>query len=131
MPTKIRIIGLTLVCMLGIYPATEGQNYSPGVGLFGCFDAPLMCSDEEIQGFVGLTLPNNAPFVCPPSFCGSCETTQWFQFVSDGNPFELIIEPNFCNGTPGGSGLQAMIFSTEDCFNFTPESSCYIQDRQV
>jgi hypothetical protein len=55
-------------------------------------------------------------------FCGSIENNGWFSFVADSSRMTLRIDVPECNY---GYGIQAQIFQTADCINFTPRSNCW------
>jgi hypothetical protein len=100
-------------------PATP----TPGLGTFGCEEAPLLCSLSELDGYFNCTAETGVGF-CPPQFCGTCENYQWFSFVATTTSLQIEIIPLYCDGTPTGNGMQAVIYETDDCFNFWQVSNC-------
>lgn len=55
-------------------------------------------------------------------FCGSIENNAWFSFVADSTRMTFRIDVPDCNY---GYGIQAQVFETTDCINFTPRSNCW------
>lgn len=95
----------------------------PGTGPSGCDNAPLFCSEAAFDGYCSETGATGVG-ICPGPFCGSCENYNWFSFIAGSTVIQLQITPVNCQGAGGGSGLQAQIYATDDCTNFTAVSNC-------
>jgi subtilisin-like proprotein convertase family protein len=95
----------------------------PGTGINGCAEAPILCGESELDLITGTLSPTGVGIV-PPQFCGSAENYHWYGFVAGSPTISLEIIPSNCAGTPNGSGLQAMMFGTDDCENFEAVSDC-------
>lgn len=65
--------------------------------------------------------PDSSPDLLA-DFCGSVENNGWFTFVADSSRMTLRIDVPDCNF---GYGIQARIFESSDCVNFTPKSNCW------
>ncbi len=101
----------------------------PGTGAQACQNAPLFCSEAEFDGYCGNTY-NSGVGVCPGPFCGSCENYQWFSFIANSTTIQLEIVVSNCQGTAMGSGMQAQMYQTGDCSNFTAVSNCWSPGNQ-
>ena len=97
--------------------------FPPGTGPQACQNAPLFCSEADFDGYCSST-GNTGVGICPAAFCGSCENYNWFSFVANSTTIQLEITPSSCAGTGMGDGLQAHMYQTADCVNFTPVSNC-------
>ncbi len=95
----------------------------PGTGAQGCQNAPLFCSEEDMDGYCSTTGATGTG-ACPSAFCGTCENSHWLSFIAGGTVVTLTISPSNCAGQPSGTGLQAQLFATADCTNFTAVSNC-------
>ncbi|MBK7336850.1 MAG: hypothetical protein IPJ00_12065 [Saprospirales bacterium] len=95
----------------------------PGTGAQGCQNAPLFCSEEDMDGYCSTTGATGAG-TCPSAFCGTCQNSHWLSFIAGGTVVTLTISPSNCAGQPSGTGLQAQLFATTDCTNFTAVSNC-------
>lgn len=83
-----------------------------------CLSAPLVGC--ELDGYEG----NNAEFTSSgniPGFCGLVENDHHFKFIATEDIVAITITPSSCDK---GLGLQALLYSTDDCTNFTNESLC-------
>ncbi len=87
-------------------------------------NACVPCALTDFEGFSGSTIIGSFCDV-PGSFCGSIENAQWFAFIAAEPLIEFFIETSNCAGTPNGGGIQAQIFSSDDCDNFTEVSNCW------
>jgi hypothetical protein len=87
----------------------------PRDGSDACNDAPVFCSVSELDGYCSL-------FPIPESE-HSCENYHFLGFVANSNSISLLITPSNC-GTPDGTGVQAQIYETNNCLNFTAVSNC-------
>ncbi len=106
--------------MAGFHTGLIAQPCSAGNS---CFDAPLLCGNV-LNGFSGSTGPSN-DITQPDIFCGIIENNEWIKFVACDPNVELELLIDNCAGTLTGSGLQAEIFETSDCSNFTSVSDCF------
>lgn len=82
-----------------------------------CSNAPLLC---DLDGYCS----NNAGATntgTPNAFCGIVENNEWVSFVAGSETFILEMTVSNCQNS---SGLQAQVFYTEDCQNFTAVSNC-------
>ena len=95
----------------------------PGTGPQGCQNAPLFCSEAEFDGFCSST-ENTGVGICPGPFCGSCENYHWMSFIANSTTIQLEIIPSNCQGAGMGSGVQAQMYQTSNCTNFTAVSNC-------
>ncbi len=91
-----------------------------------CCEAILMSSDE-LNGYCG----NTGGYTAEPStidqFCANIENNAWIAFVPSSNLVEMEIEGYNCasNGPGIPVAIQAHIFTTTDCVNFTvPNAEC-------
>ncbi len=101
----------------------------PGTGPQACQNAPLFCSEADFNGYCGNTY-NSGVGPCPGPFCGSCENYQWFSFIANSTTIQLEIVVTNCQGTAMGSGMQAQMYQTDDCSNFTAVSNCWSPGNQ-
>ena len=83
-----------------------------------CSTAPLMSCN--LDGYMG-TSAGYTPGPPPDGFCGLVENDQYFRFVVDEVPVVIQIAPSSCSI---GKGLQATLYETTDCTNFTEASLC-------
>lgn len=87
---------------------------SPTLVSFGFSDTVCGYSNFNFTPDVSVDLDND--------FCGSIENNSWFSFVADSTSMTLAFEVSNCLS---GFGIQAMVFETVDCINFTPRSNCW------
>lgn len=93
-----------------------------------CGTAPLLC---DLNGYCGNTTgwytPDNAGIGSTGlgQFCGSIENNSWVSFIAETNSASFQITSSNC--ASAASGIQAAIFSTNDCSNFQPISTCVSQ----
>ena len=116
-------IALLLALLFGAAYALSAQcnlPEPPGTGPLGCQNAPVLCSTADLDGYCSTT-GNTGAGVCPPPFCATCENSHWLAFYAGTSTVSLLITPSNC---VGGGGLQAQIFATSDCNNFTAVSNC-------
>ncbi len=117
----MRLKNFLLLSLISLFVCSVGysQVCIPGSS---CFDAPLICG-VELDGYTHSTgAPND--ITQPDIFCGVIENNQWIRFVACETTAEIELIVNSCQGTLTGSGLQAEIFATDDCFNFVSVSNC-------
>lgn len=124
----VKILRVSIALILGflaIQQASAQCNLPepPGTGPQGCANAPLFCSEAEFDGYCSTT-GNTGVGVCPSPFCGSCENYHWFSFIAGSSTITLTITPSGCVGQPNGTGLQAQMYATSNCVNFTAVSNC-------
>ena len=91
-------------------PAPQGGD--------NCVDAPLMSCN--LDGYVGSSGGFTAG-VPPDGFCGLVENDQYFRFIADEDVIAISIVPSNCTTA---KGLQAALYTTGDCSNYTLESIC-------
>ena len=91
-----------------------------------CCEAILL-SEDELNGYCG----NTGGYTSEPNnineFCANIENNTWIAFVPSSNLVEMEIEGYNCASAGSGSfgGIQAHIFTTNDCVNFTvPNADC-------
>lgn len=77
---------------------------------------------DTICGFTNLDHTPDVGANLSNVFCGSIENNSWFTFVADSAEMSFGINTGSCLT---GFGLQAQVFSTTNCFNFTPVSLCW------
>jgi hypothetical protein len=56
------------------------------------------------------------------TFCGTIENNGWFSFVADTSVVHFFFNVSNCYHA---NGIQAQVFSTPDCMNFTAVSNCF------
>ncbi len=101
------------------FPAAPGED---------CSGAPVLCSYNDLHGYMseGLPIPNP---IAPPDFCAtSFDNVQWLGFVAHSNFLQLEIEVSNCLGSlsPPIGGIQVGIYGADDCCEgFFPVSNCY------
>ncbi|MCB0707347.1 MAG: gliding motility-associated C-terminal domain-containing protein [Saprospiraceae bacterium] len=100
---------------------------SPGVGPNACAQAPIFCSEADLDGYCSSTYASGVG-PCPPPFCGSCENYQFLGFIASSNVIQLEVTANNCTGTPNGSGVQAQIY--DGCANPQAVSDCWSSGAQ-
>ncbi|MEK7258052.1 MAG: hypothetical protein AAB316_25055, partial [Bacteroidota bacterium] len=88
-------------------------------------EACIMCDPCIVNGYVGNTGTPNTGDV-PGPFCGSVENNQWFAFLAPASgTLSLSFTSYNCAGAGGGSGIQAEMYSTNDCNTFVSVSNCW------
>ena len=115
------VVALTLFSINAWSQCNEPEP--PGTGPQACNNAPLFCSEADFDGFCSST-ENSGVGLCPAPFCGSCENYHFLSFIANSTTIELDIIPNNCDGTGMGAGIQAHMYQTNDCVNFTAVSNC-------
>jgi hypothetical protein len=121
----LRFIPLVAALCLFAYEGYSQCNepFPPGTGPQACNNAPLFCSEADFDGFCSET-SNSGVGICPGPFCGSCENYHFMSFIANSTTIQLQITPSNCAGTGMGSGVQAEIYETSDCVQFTSVSNC-------
>lgn len=84
--------------------------------------ACVLPSSTLLHCYTGATT-DNAPVVTPP-WCGGIHNNHWFAFIAEDETVSMDL---MVLGCEVGDGLQAAIFSTNDCLNFTFASNCIDQ----
>lgn len=89
-----------------------------------CVSAPLIC---DLSGYCGntssaYTAGNTSGL---GSFCGSIENNSWLSFVASSTSASLGFTSGGCQDS--NSGIQAVIYASNDCNNFTEVSNCNSQ----
>ena len=111
----LRLLHSLVVIILFLPLAVIGQVDPPSSGSTGCDESPLLCSLNELNGYVGAmenTAPDDPP--CPLTCTGpvSCDNNIWFSFVA-ANATETITVTAFNCGSsptqPGVFGMQGQV----------------------
>ncbi len=115
---KTRVLTITfifLILHLVGQPCPEGPLAGES-----CDTAPLIgCS---LDGYVGSNIGyEKGPGMVPPEFCGLIENDLYFKFIASSDEIIMQIFPSNCATS---KGLQAMLFTTEDCISAVPLSYC-------
>jgi gliding motility-associated-like protein len=88
-----------------------------------CVNAPLICN---LNGYCGNTsgqyTPDNTNI---PGFCGSIENNSWLSFIASSPTAQFEFTSAGCQST--SSGIQALIYASSNCSNFTQVSNCVSQ----
>jgi subtilisin-like proprotein convertase family protein len=114
--------------IIGCEPEVCGAGNNPPAS-DNCTNAPIIC---DFDGYCGNTsgwyTPDNASIGTTGSslFCGSIENNSWVSFIADATSASFRITSNNCI-FPVASGIQARIFATTTCNQFTPVSNCVSQ----
>ena len=96
----------------------NAQCNSPFPPSLTCADAPVICN---LNGYCSTSGVENA-IDTPDIFCGNIENNQWLAFVAGSADLELYLDVVNCSNE---FGLQAQIFETNNCSDFTPVSNCF------
>ena len=88
-------------------------------------EACVIASPSDLNGFEGSTTPDFNACDIPGPFCGSIENNRWFAFIAPNSTITFSFEVENCVGTPNGGGIQAEVYSTNDCNNFVSVSNCW------
>lgn len=80
-----------------------------------------------IDSVCGVTHPDpvynaESPGNLGSNFCGSIENNSWYRFTATQTTMNFNVQVSNCAQQ---LGIQAQIFSTPNCTNFTPVSTCY------
>ncbi|MCB9285482.1 MAG: gliding motility-associated C-terminal domain-containing protein [Lewinellaceae bacterium] len=94
--------------------------FPPGTGAQACQNAPTFCSTADMDNYCSSTGPTGVG-PCPGPFCSGCQNYNWFAFVAGTSTLSIEIVPSNCSN---GDGLQAEMYQTNDCINFTSVSNC-------
>ena len=78
--------------------------------------------NDTVCGFTDQSYIADASTDLLNDFCGTIENNTWFQFVADSTTMTFVAEAGNCLS---GFGIQAEVFSTSDCINFTSVSDCW------
>ncbi|MFZ2898352.1 MAG: hypothetical protein WA004_07020, partial [Saprospiraceae bacterium] len=81
----------------------------------------MFCANADLDGYCSAT-GNTGVGPCPPPFCSGCQNYQWFRFIANTPVLSLTITPSNCSFN--GQGLQAHMYETSNCVNFTSVSNC-------
>ncbi len=82
-------------------------------------DACILPSPAALDCYYGVA--TSEPPVAFPPWCGVINNNHWFAFTADAVTATFNISVFDCSS---GNGMQAAIFSTSDCENFTLTSNC-------
>ena len=105
------------ICVSAITPpvsgAVAGCGSNPITGNT-CCDAILLT--DNMNGYCGNTggYTDDPPSI--PGFCAFIENNSWIAFVAEASTVEIGILHSNC---ASGNGIQAILFETSDCTNFT------------
>ncbi len=86
-------------------------------------DACIMCDPCFLNSFQGTTIPGSNQCDWPAGFCGTIENNQWYAFMAPPSG-QVTFNFNVFNCTQG-QGIQAVVYSTDDCNNFVQVSNCW------
>jgi gliding motility-associated-like protein len=87
-----------------------------------CANAPVICNLGGYQGSTDIYTPDNTNIT---GFCGSVENNSWLSFIASDDTATIVFNSFNCDDP--GSGIQALIYQTADCNNFTVVSNCVSQ----
>jgi gliding motility-associated-like protein len=88
-----------------------------------CVNAPLICN---LNGYCGNTSGQyTADNTNIPGFCGSIENNSWLSFIASSASAQFEFISAGCQST--SSGIQALIYASSNCSNFTQVSNCVSQ----
>lgn len=109
---------------------TDLCSTPPPQGEFGALcaeDACILCDPCLLDGFQGQTLAQFNSCDVPGPFCGSVENNQWWAFLAPpSGEVTFEIEVFNCIGVMGGgSGIQAEVYESYNCDDFTSVSNCW------
>ncbi len=91
-------------------------------------DACIMCDPCLLNGYSGATVSGTNQCDWPGPFCGTIENNQWFAFLA---PPSGTVTFNFAvSNCSQGQGIQAEIYSTNTCNDFTSVSNCWSPGTQ-
>jgi gliding motility-associated-like protein len=79
----------------------------------------VVSDPNELCCFIGATTPD--PAVVFPTWCGTNTNTQWFAFTAIAATTSFAISNGTCSQ---GNVLNAAVFSSSDCVNFSTISNC-------
>ncbi|MFN0216501.1 MAG: T9SS type B sorting domain-containing protein [Saprospiraceae bacterium] len=82
-------------------------------------NACILSDQNDLSCYTGATTADTS--VVFPTWCGDNVNTHWFAFTADTHNDYFAISVSTCDQ---GSAVQAAIFSTSDCVNFSIESPC-------
>lgn len=87
-------------------------------GAFTCFDAPVLCDIQCLDGFTS-GMPSSNIGTQPEQLCptgGSADNMSWFSFIAGSDSIQLTIIPSNCTAgqDPVQIGIQAGIFNSCD-----------------
>lgn len=83
---------------------------------------------DTVCGHTSLALTADTSPDLIADFCGSIENNGWFSFVADSTTMTMRIDVTNCLS---GFGVQARVFQSSDCINFTPKSNCWNPMQQA
>lgn len=88
-----------------------------------CVNAPLICN---LNGYCGNTSGQyTADNTNIPGFCGSIENNSWLSFIASSTTAQFQFTSGGCQDN--SSGIQALIYASSNCSNFTQVSNCVSQ----
>jgi gliding motility-associated-like protein len=83
-------------------------------------DACILPSPQALNCYYGGTTAT-IPVSFPPTWCSDINNNHWFAFTATSS---LAFFTVTLTGCTSGNGIQVAVFSTTDCINFTPVSTC-------
>ncbi len=87
-----------------------------------CVNAPLVCN---LNGYCGNTSGQYTADNTNISFCGSIENNSWLSFIASSSSAQFEFNSAGCQSS--SSGIQATIYASSNCSNFTQVSNCVSQ----
>ncbi len=89
-----------------------------------CSQATLVSlgPNDTVCGFTNELYGADASIDLLNDFCGTIENNTWFTFVADSTTMTFVAEAGNCLS---GFGIQAEVFFSSDCINFTSVSDCW------
>ncbi len=88
-----------------------------------CANAPVICN---LNGYCGNTSGQyTADNTNITGFCGSIENNSWLSFIASGPTAQFEFTSGGCQDN--NSGIQALIYASSNCSNFTQVSNCVSQ----
>ncbi len=97
---------------------------SPSNGSDLCSQATVVSlgPNDTVCGFTDELYGADASTDLLNDFCGTIENNTWYSFAADSTTMTFVAEAGNCLS---GFGIQAEVFSSSDCFNFTSVSDCW------
>jgi hypothetical protein len=108
---------------MSVKPCTPGCTRNPNAA-DNCL-APTLVNlglNDTVCGYSNYTYTPDVSTDLSTDFCGSIENNGWFSFVADSTQMTLQFNVSNCLS---GYGIQARVFESPDCINYTPVSNCW------
>lgn len=129
---------LIVLCFLGSVELFSQCNTNicagppMGQGSLCAEDACILCDPCLLDGYMGATVAGSNTCDVPGPFCGSIENNQWWAFLAPpSGTVTFSFSVTACTGQQNGAGIQAEVYSTDDCNNFTSVSDCWSPGTQT